>query len=181
MDPNSLWLLKVSISLQRGAIFQYKAVLSYLPFTYYLQVGFKMAQDRNLGPTWPHLGPILASAWLARRPQEAPQRPPRGPKKPHLRHKNEHFVWEGCYFASYLLACNMSPLGRRRGPALRASIRRRPPAVSDHARTYSSELASAEHQGATPFRRPLTKRLTPDPISLERGAIFQHKGHAMLT
>ena len=34
----------------------------------------------------------------------------------------------------------MSPLGRRRGPALRASIRRRQLAVSDHARTYSAEV-----------------------------------------
>ena len=58
--------------------------------------------------------------------QETSKRHPRGPKRPQLHHENEHFLWEGCYFSSYPVACNMSPLGRRRGPALRASIRRRP-------------------------------------------------------
>ena len=59
------WLLKVAIPLKRGDIFQHKAVLSYLTLTYSchvlpscLQDAFKMAQDRNLGPTWAQLGPI---------------------------------------------------------------------------------------------------------------------------
>ena len=55
---------------------------------------------------------------------------------------------------------------------------RRQPAVSDYGRRQgliSSDLASAEHQGPTPFRRPLDDQLTNGPISLERGAIFQHK------
>ena len=52
--------------------------------------------------------------------QETSKRHPRGPKRPQLHHENEHFLWEGCYFSSYPVACNMSPLGRRRGPALRA-------------------------------------------------------------
>ena len=87
---------------------------------------FQDGSRSQLGPNLAQLGSILASSWLPRGPQEAPKRPPRGPKKPHLHDKNEHFVWEGCYFPSYPVACNMSPLGRRRGPALRASIRRRP-------------------------------------------------------
>ena len=57
--------------------------------------------------------------------QEASKRPPRDPKVTHRHHKSEHFVLEGFSFLSYPIACNMSPLGRRRGPALRASIRRR--------------------------------------------------------
>ena len=100
-------------------------------------------------------------------------------------------MWEGCDFSSYPVACNMSPLGRRRGPALRASIRRRPEGgttggsplcqiTARRARLIPQSWPLAEHQGATPFRRPPCGQLTPGPISLERGAIFQHKGHAML-
>ena len=70
------WLLKVSISLERGDIFQHKAVLSYLTLTYSchllpscLQVAFKMAQDRNLGPTWPQLGSSWAQLGLILRPK----------------------------------------------------------------------------------------------------------------
>ena len=55
VPPNYTCPLKVAISLQRGAIFQHKAVLSYLIFTYSchvlpscLQVASKMPQDRNL-------------------------------------------------------------------------------------------------------------------------------------
>ena len=58
---------------------------------------------------------------VARSFQEAPKRPqdaskmlPRGPKSPHRYHKNVHFVWEGWRFLSFPVACNMSPLGRRR-------------------------------------------------------------------
>ena len=94
-SPIGCWLQKVAISLQRCAIFQHKGVLSYLTFTYSchvlpscLQVAFKMAQDRNLGPTWPHLGLILA-----------PKRPPRAPGKPHLQQQNDNFVWEGSRFS----------------------------------------------------------------------------------
>ena len=58
-------------------------------------------------------------------------------------------------------ACNMSPLGRRRGPALRASIRRRLPAVSDHARTYSAEVIRVI--GRIPFSG---LRPTADPLGV---------------
>ena len=92
---------KVSEFVESGAIFQHKAVLSYLTFTYSchvlpscLQVAFKMAQDRNLGPTWPH----LASSWLPRGPQEASKRPPRGPKKPHIHYKKRAFYVGGVRF-----------------------------------------------------------------------------------
>ena len=105
LNHNETWLLKVSISLQRGAIFQHKAVLSYLTFTYSchvlpscLQVALKMAQDRNLSPTWPHHGLILAPkrpprwlkiatwaqlgpTWLHLGLILAPKRPPRGPQE----------------------------------------------------------------------------------------------------
>ena len=102
------------------------------------------------------------------------------------------FCGRGSLFASYPIACNMSPLGSRRGPALRASIRRRPEGgttgglarcvgFGPKGKSYSSELASAEHQGATPFRRPLWTQLSPGAKIVERGAIFQHKGHAMLS
>ena len=40
-------------------------------------------QDGNFTPTWPNL---------------ASSSPPRGPTKPHLHHKNKHFLWEGLYF-----------------------------------------------------------------------------------
>ena len=135
-SPIKCWLLKVSKRLQRGAIFQHKAVLSYLTFTYSchvlpscLQVAFKMAQDRNLGPTWPHLGRLLVPKRLPRGAQEAP-------RSSILIVKISILCRRGSLVASYPVACNMSPLGSRRGPALRASIRRRTPAVSDHARTY---------------------------------------------
>ena len=108
LESTSSWLLKVAISRGRGDIFQHKAVLSYLTFTYSchvlpscLQVAFKMAQDRNLGPTWPNLAP----SWPHLGSQEAPKRPPRGPKRPYLHHKNEHFVWEGLYFFSFSANC----------------------------------------------------------------------------
>ena len=61
---------------------------------------------------------------------------------------------------------------------------RRQPAVSDSARRASLIPQSwplAEHQGPTPFRRPPYLQMRFGPISLERGDIFQHKGHAMLT
>ena len=74
--------------------------------------------------------------------QETSKRHPRGPKRPQLHHENEHFLWEGCYFSSYPVACNMSPLGSRRGPALRASIRRRTPTVSDYGRRQGIILQS---------------------------------------
>ena len=56
----------------------------------------------TLGSTWP----ILGSSWL------------------HLYNKIYNFVWERFHCCTqphnYTVACNMSPLGRRRGPALRA-------------------------------------------------------------
>ena len=112
-----------AIPLERGDIFQHKghAMLAYLEDR--LQVAPKMAQDANLTPTWPILGPTwpnLGSSWPHLEPPRDPKRPPRGPKRPKLHHKNWHFVWERAQFSSYPLACNMSPLGRRRGPALRA-------------------------------------------------------------
>ena len=73
---------------------------------------------------------------------DAPKEPLRGPKRPPRgsqeapRGPQEAFIFSvrmniscgsGCIsHLSYQVACNMSPLGRRRGPALRASIRRRP-------------------------------------------------------
>ena len=106
------WLFKVSKTLQRGAIFQHKAVLSYLTCTYSCHVAsklpsrwLKIATWAQLGPTWLHLGLILCSQEAPRGAQEASKRPPRGskrpprgPKKPHLQHKNEHFLWEGLHF-----------------------------------------------------------------------------------
>ena len=76
----------------------------------------------HLGPTWPHLGPPNCLQDGPKTPQDSNLTP----TSPHLQHKNKHSVWEGSYFLTYPMACNMSPLGRRRGPALRASIRRRP-------------------------------------------------------
>ena len=127
LEPNDLWLLKVAIPPERGYIFQHKAVLSYLTFTYSchvlpscLQVAFKMAQDRNLGPTWPHLAP----SWPHLGSQEAPKRLPRGPQEVARSHsftiKMSILCGRGSIFVSYPVACNMSPLGSRRGPALRA-------------------------------------------------------------
>ena len=78
---------------------------------------------------------------VPKRPQETPKRSQEAPKRPPRAHI---FILKLCIsrgrgcisHLSYQVACNMSPLGSRRGPALRASIRRRTPAVSDHARTY---------------------------------------------
>ena len=74
-----------------------------------------------------------------RRPQDDPktassprglQEAPKRLQETHPDYKDMHFVWEVFHFRThahnYKVACNMSPLGRRRGPALRASIRRRP-------------------------------------------------------
>ena len=77
---------------------------------------------------------------------------------------------------SYPVACNMSPLGRRRGPALRAESgggRRevRPEAARcvGSRRTYFAGLAPAEHQGPTPFRRPGCGRFPPGSEKLAKG------------
>ena len=109
-----------------------------------------------LRPSWRHLGAILRT---------------RSPKRPQLHHENEHFLWEGCYFSAYPVACNMSPLGRRRGPALRAEsggglreVRPRQPAVSDPARTYCLRLILRSKDGPTPFRRPPCGRLERGPF-----------------
>ena len=54
---------------------------------------------------------------------------------------------------------------------------RRQPAVSDYGRRQGLIPQSwplAEHQGATPFRRPLGDQLAFGLILLERGAIFRH-------
>ena len=63
-----IWLLKMAISLQRGAIFHQVAFK--LPSSCHLvgyvgpsclQDGSKTPQHRNLTPTWTQLGPICAS------------------------------------------------------------------------------------------------------------------------
>ena len=69
----------------------------------------------------------------------------------------------------------MSPLGRRRGPALRAESGGRPqggttkalPAVSDSARTYSRRLLPLRSiPGPTPIRRPPYPQITDGLIFL---------------
>ena len=57
--PISTRPLKVSKTLESEAIFQHKshAMLAYVEDC--LQVAAKMAQDRNMGPTWLHLGLIF--------------------------------------------------------------------------------------------------------------------------
>ena len=88
----------------------------------------------------------------------------------------------------------MSPLGRRRGPALRAEsgggrreVRPRQLAVSDSAKTYLAEVIRS--LGYDPWRayaNPPTplRTIYPRPLkvskTLESEAIFQHKSHAML-
>ena len=120
-----------------------------------------------------------------RRPQETPRRPqedprgsqeasktlPGGPKKI-PRGSQEAFRVGGVAYSThahnYKVACNVSPLGRRRGPALRASIRRRSPAVSDYGRRQGELSRSAlilmgilTLGGPTPFRRPRWSEMPP--------------------
>ena len=80
--------LKVAISLENGGIFQYKVVLNYFTFTYSCHVlpsclqlasklppsCLKIATWAQLGPTWSHLGLILAPKRPPRGCQEAPRR-----------------------------------------------------------------------------------------------------------
>ena len=87
LEPINSWLLKVAISLQRGAIF--RQVAFKLPSSCHLvgyvgpsclQDGSKTPQHRNLTPTWTQLGPT----W------------------PHLRltliAKMSILCWRGCIF-----------------------------------------------------------------------------------
>ena len=46
VEPSESWLLKVAIWLQRGAVFQHKAVLHHVIFTYSCQVASKMIPRR---------------------------------------------------------------------------------------------------------------------------------------
>ena len=110
---NGSWLLKVSKTLESEAIFQHKALLSYLTCTYSCHVAsklpprwLKMATWAQLGPTWLHLGLILA-----------PKRPPRGPRKPQLHHKTYHFMWEGRYFC--IIPCCVQYVSFREPPGPR--------------------------------------------------------------
>ena len=149
-----------------------------------LQVASRCLQDGNLTPTWPNLGPT----WPHHGSQEAPKRPPRAPQEAPrssiFNIKISIFCGRGSIFLSYPVACNMSPLGRRRGPALRAESgggRRevRPEAARcvglrpEGQGLIPQSWPLAEHQGPTPFRRPLGGQLSPGPISLERGGIFR--------
>ena len=91
----------------------------------------KIATWAQLGSTWLHLGLILCPQEAPRGAQEASKTPPRGSKRPPRGPRSLIFniktsisCGRGYIFLSYPLACNMSPLGSRRGPALRASIRR---------------------------------------------------------
>ena len=65
-----------------------------------------------------------SSKQAPRGPQEARKMPPRGsqeaPTSPIFTIKVSISCGRGSIFLSYTVACNMSPLGRRRGPALRA-------------------------------------------------------------
>ena len=61
-----------------------------------------------------------------RSPQEPPKRPPRGLQDPTFSFRMAISCERGCTFNASPLACNMSPLGRRRGPALRAESGGRP-------------------------------------------------------
>ena len=82
-----------------------------------------------------------------RSPQEPPKRPPRGLQDPTFSFRMAISCERGRTFNASPLACNMSPLGRRRGPALRAESGGRPEgrrlarSVGSR-RTYSSDLAS---------------------------------------
>ena len=93
------------------------------------QLNFNISRDPSKIP----LGPPSGSPKRPQRsPQEAPrdpQRPPRDPQEPPKRPPRGHIFsmkiniscGRGCNsHLSYQVACNMSPLGRRRGPALRA-------------------------------------------------------------
>ena len=151
----------------------------------------KIATWAQLGPTWLHLGLILCFQEAPRGAQEASKtpprgskRPPRGPRSPIVNIKMSILRGRGCIFLSYPLACNMSPLGSRRGPALRAE--------SGGVRPLCRIPLGLIPQ-SWPLRSIRGPRHSADPVlineawplkvskTLQRGAIFQHKGHAMLT
>ena len=83
------------------------------------------------GPKRPPMDPQAAS----RRPQEAPRRPQDSPRGTIFTVKSSISCGRGGISQlSYQVACDMSPLGRRRGPALRAQSGGGPKAgaVSDY-------------------------------------------------
>ena len=87
-------------------------------------------QESRRGPKWPPSGskepprgPQESPSRPQERPrspQEPPKRPPRGLQDPTFSFRMASSCERGCTFNASPLACNMSPLGRRRGPALRA-------------------------------------------------------------
>ena len=101
-----------------------------------------------------------------RSPQEPPKRPPRGLQDPTFSFRMAISCERGRTFNASPLACNMSPLGRRRGPALRAESGGRPEgrrlaSSVGSRRTYSSDLASYGVSG--PSLIP-PGRLPPSPF-----------------
>ena len=70
----------------------------------------------QLGPPLAPIGSILAPKRPPRGPQETPKRPQEAPYSPL---KLSVLCGRGSIFLTYQVACNMSPLGSRRGPALR--------------------------------------------------------------
>ena len=93
-------------------------------------------QESRRGPKWPPSGskepprgPQESPSFTQERPrslQEPPKRPPRGLQDPIFSFRMAISCERGRTFNASPLACNMSPLGRRRGPALRAESGGRP-------------------------------------------------------
>ena len=90
----------------------------------------RCAQDGPRGPKRPPTGPQepprgpqeppRGSRERPSGPQEAPQRPPRGLHELIFSLRMAISCGRGVVFQAPHKACDMSPLGRRRGPALRA-------------------------------------------------------------
>ena len=102
----------------------------------------KIATWAQLGPTWLHLVPPRGSKRRPRGSQVAPKMLQEAPKKPHLHHRNEHFVWEVfnfCIIPTCVQYVAVRPPPGPRSAGFNPAAAEGQPAVSDHARTYQRQ------------------------------------------